>query len=89
MDLGETPRYNDLYTIFVIVLIRISRHFFTSHVAIVSIAQKALYDLFSNCLISDSVKGLNISIVMCRTLLPMAYPVIGCWNGTHYVYLNF
>ena len=57
MDLGKTPSDNDLLIIFVIGLIRTSRQSFTSHVGIGSTAQKALGDLFSNCLISLSVKG--------------------------------
>jgi len=63
MDLGKTPRDNDLFTIFVIGLIRTSRQSFTSHVGIGSIAQKALDDRFSNCLISVSVKGSNVSMM--------------------------
>ena len=60
MDLGKTPRNNDLLTIFVIGTPRQS---FTSHVGIGSSAQKALNDFFSNCLISVSVKGSNVSIM--------------------------
>jgi len=48
MDLGKTPRDNDLLTIFVIGFIRTSRQSFTSHVGIGSNAQKALDDFFSN-----------------------------------------
>jgi len=44
---------------FVIGLIRTSIQTFTSHVGIGSAAQKAVDDLFSNCLISVTV--LNIS----------------------------
>jgi len=54
MYLGETPRDNGLLTVFVIGLI-------TSQVGIGSTSQKALDDLFSNCLISVSVKGSNVS----------------------------
>ena len=43
MDLGKTPRDNDLLTIFVIGLIRTSRQSLTSHEGIESTAQKALY----------------------------------------------
>ena len=63
MDLGKTPRDNDLLTIFVIGFIRTSRQFFTSYVGIGSTAQKALDDFFSNSLISVSVKGSNVSIM--------------------------
>jgi len=63
MDLGKTHRDNDLLTIFVIGLIRTSRQSFKSHIGIGSTAQKALDDLFSNCLISVSVKGSNVSIM--------------------------
>ena len=55
IDLRETPRDNYLFTTFVIGLIRTSIQSFTSHVGIGSTAQKALDDLFSNCLISVSV----------------------------------
>ena len=48
MDLGETPRYNNVLTTFAIELIRTSRQSFTGHVGIGSTAQKALDDLFSN-----------------------------------------
>jgi len=51
----------DLLTIFVIGLIRTSRQSFTSHAVIESTAQKVLND--SNCLISVSVKCLNVSIM--------------------------
>jgi len=50
IDLGKTPRDNEVLTIFVIGPIRTSRKSFTSHVAIGSTAQKALDDLFSNCI---------------------------------------
>ena len=50
MDLGKSPRDNDLITIFVIGFIRTSRQSFTSHVGIGSTAQKALDGFFSNCL---------------------------------------
>jgi len=53
-------------TIFVIGPIRASRQSFTSHVGIESTestAQKALDYLFSNSLISVSVKGSNASMV--------------------------
>ena len=63
MDIGKTPRDNDLLTIFVIGLIRTSRQYFTSHIGIGSTAQKTLDDLFSNYLISVSVKGSNVSIM--------------------------
>jgi hypothetical protein len=63
MDLGKTPRGNDLLTIFVIEFIRTSRQSFTSHVGIGLTAQKALDDFFINCLISVSVKGSNVSIM--------------------------
>jgi len=63
MDLGKTSRDNDLLTIFVIEFIRTFRHSLTSHVGIRSTAQKALDDFFSNCLISVSVKGWNVSIM--------------------------
>jgi len=42
MDLGKTPKYNDLFTVFVIGLIRSS---FTSHVSTVATAQKTLDDV--------------------------------------------
>ena len=61
MDLDT--RDNDLLTIFVIGFIRTSRQSFTSYVGIGSTAQKALDDLFSNCLISVSLKGSNVSIM--------------------------
>ena len=57
MDLGKTLRDNDLLTIFVIELIRTSRQSFTSYIGIGPTAQKALDDIFSNCLISVSVIG--------------------------------
>jgi len=63
MDLGKTPRDNDLLTIFLTELIRTSILSFTRHVGIGSAALKALDDLFSNCLISVSVKGSNVSIM--------------------------
>jgi len=63
MDLGKTPRDNDVLTIFVTELIRTSILSCTSHVGIGSAAQKALDDLFSNCLIFVSVKGSNVSIM--------------------------
>jgi len=63
MDLGKTPRDNDLLTIFVIGFIRTSRQSFTSHVGIGPTTQKAIDDFFSNCLISVSVKGSNVSIM--------------------------
>jgi len=63
MDLLKQPRDNDLLTIFVIELIRTSRQSFTSHVGIGSTAQKALDDIFSNCLISVSIKRSNVSIM--------------------------
>ena len=44
MDLGKTPRDNDLLIIFVIELISQSRQSFTSHVGIDVPAQKALDD---------------------------------------------
>ena len=89
VNLEKTPRDNDLLTMFVIGLIIRSRQSFTSHVGIGSSAQKALDDLYSNCLISVSVKDSNIYIMEMQALLPMAHPVIRCWNGTHYVYLIF
>ena len=61
--LGQTPRDNELLTILVNGLIRTSRQSFTSHVDIESTAQKALDDLFSNCLASVSVKGSNVYIM--------------------------
>jgi len=82
MDLGKTPRDDDLLTIFVIGLIRTSRH-----VGIRSTAQKALDDMFSNCLISVSVKSSNVSIMDMQDY--STYPVIRCWDGTHYIYLIF
>ena len=54
MDLGRTPRYNDLLTIFVFGLIRTSRESFTNKV-------NCTENIFSNCLISVSVKGSNVS----------------------------
>ena len=63
MVLGKPPKDNDLLTVFVIGLIRTSRQSFTSHVGIGSTAQKALDDLFSNYLLSVSVKGSNVSIM--------------------------
>jgi len=63
MDLGKRSRDNDLLTIFVIQLIRTFRHSFTSHVGIGSTGQKALDDIFSNCLISVFVKRSNVSIM--------------------------
>ena len=51
MDLGKTPRDNDLLTILVIGFIRTSRESFTSHVGIGSTAQKALDDLYKNFII--------------------------------------
>ena len=61
MDLGKTPRYNDLLTMFVIGLSRTSRHSFTTHLVIESTAHKSLDDPFSSCLISVSVQG-NIGL---------------------------
>ncbi|KAK2158475.1 hypothetical protein LSH36_169g03028 [Paralvinella palmiformis] len=46
-----------------IMRLRTSRQSFTSHLGIGSTAQKALDDFFSNCLISVSVKGSNVSIM--------------------------
>ena len=63
VDLGKTPRDNDFLTTFVIGLIKTSRQYFRSHVGIGSTAQTALDDLFSNCLISVTVKGPNVSII--------------------------
>jgi len=63
MNLGKTPRDNDLLTILVIGLIRTSRQSFTGHLGIGSTAPKALDDIFSNCLISVSAKDTNISIM--------------------------
>ena len=63
MDLEKTPRGNDSLTIFVILLIRISIHPFTYHVGIESTTQKALDEYFSNCLMSVSVKGWNVSFM--------------------------
>jgi len=62
MDLGKPPTDNDLLTIFVIGLFRISRQSFTSHVGMGSTAHKALDDFLNNCLIPISVKGSNVSI---------------------------
>jgi len=59
---GSSDIYSCLYdvlTIFVIGFIRTSRQSFTSYVGMGSTAQKVLDDLFSNCLISVFVKGLN------------------------------
>jgi len=58
MDPGKTPTDNNVLATFVI---RTSRQSFTGHVDIGSTAQKALDDLFSNCPISVSVKGSNVS----------------------------
>ena len=63
LDIGKTPRDNDVLTIFVIELLKTSRQSFTTHVDIGPTAQKALDDFFSNCLISVSVKGSNLSIM--------------------------
>jgi len=63
MDLEKILRYNYLLIIFVIELIRTSRQSFTNHVGIGSTAQKVLDDFFSNCPISFSVKGSNVSIM--------------------------
>ena len=62
MDLGKTPRDNDVLTTFVIGLMRTSRHSSTTHIGIRSTGQKTLYNLYSNCLISDSVRDSNVSI---------------------------
>ena len=48
IDLGKTPRDNDLLTIFVIGFIRTFRQSSTSHVGIGSTAQKVLDDLDAN-----------------------------------------
>jgi len=63
MDLGKTSRHNDVLTIIVIGLIRTSRQLFLSYICIGSSGKKALDDLFSNCQISVSVKGSNVSIM--------------------------
>jgi len=61
IDLGKTPRDNDLLTIF--VLIRTSRHPFKGLVDIGSTAQQALDEPFSNCQISVFVRGSNVSMM--------------------------
>jgi len=61
MELGTTPRDNDLLIILVIGLMGISIYSFTRHIAIGSTAQKALDKLFSNCPIPVSLKGSNIT----------------------------
>ena len=61
LDFGKTPRDNDILTIF--GLIRTSRHSSTSHVGIGSTGQKALDDVYSDCLISVSVRDLKVSII--------------------------
>ena len=89
VDLGKTPRDNELLTIFVTELIRTYTQSFTSHVGKGSTAQKALDDIFSNCLISVSVKGSNVSIMDMQDSFTNVLPVIRCWKGTQYVYLIF
>jgi len=85
MDLGKTSRNNYLITIFVTGLIRIlgfnedltSLCAFNGSMCTRSAGQKTLDDLFSNCLISVSVRGSNVSIMdTFRTLLSMENPVI-------------
>jgi len=63
IDLGKTPRDNDVLTIFLIGLIKTSRQSFTSHIGIGSTAQQAIDDLFTNCVIYVSSKGSNVSLM--------------------------
>jgi len=80
MDLGKTPRENELLTTFVSRLIRTYRHYFTT-------AQKALNDPFSNCLISISVKGINISIIDMKGTSINGIPCDEVQEWNHNVYL--
>jgi hypothetical protein len=49
-----------------------------------STAQKELDDFFSNCQISASVKGSNVSIMDMHNSPPL---VIRCWKGIRHVYM--
>ena len=59
MDLGKSPRDNDLITIFC----NTAYQNIQTMLSMGSTAQKALDDLSNNCLISVSVKGSNVSIM--------------------------
>jgi len=60
MDIGKTSRNKDLLINFLTGLT--SRYAFTSHVGVRSTAQKVSDELFSNCLISVSVRDSNAFI---------------------------